>query len=61
MKPRCLRGNGHNPRDLAPLQLSNAATSRVAERLGPAARRARGFAHHTRNPFAGGYRSEARG
>ena len=54
MKPRCLRGNGHNPRDLAPLQLSNAATSRVAERfLGPAARRARGFAHHTRNPFAG--------
>ena len=52
MTPRSLRGDGHNPRDLAPLPLSNTASSRVVERLDLAARRARGIAHHTLNPFA---------
>ena len=52
MTPRSLRGNGHIPRDLAPLPLSNAASPRGVERLALAARRARGFAHHRLNPFA---------
>ena len=61
MKRRCLRGNGHIPRTSRLLQLSDAATSRMVERLGLAAIRAGGLRTMRTTLLRRGYRSEARG